>query len=58
VLASRPVVVNIALVGAGIAGLAVVIATAAHRAADELITTDRKWPSARMLKLELAIVHL
>jgi predicted nucleic acid-binding protein len=37
---------------------AVVIATAARRAADQLVTTDLNWPSARALKLELAIVHL
>jgi predicted nucleic acid-binding protein len=37
---------------------AFVIATAARRAADRLITTDRKWPSPRVLKLELAVIHL
>jgi predicted nucleic acid-binding protein len=37
---------------------AVVIATAAQRAADQLVTTDRNWPSAKVLKLDLAIVHL
>ena len=37
---------------------AVVIATAARRAADKLITTDRNWPSAKVLKVELAVVHL
>ena len=37
---------------------AIVIATAARRAADQLITTDRNWPSAKVLKLQLAIVQL
>jgi predicted nucleic acid-binding protein len=37
---------------------ALVLATAAQRSADELITTDRKWPTARKLGLEIAITHL
>ena len=34
---------------------ALVIATAVARTADELITTDRAWPSTRALALELSI---
>lgn len=37
---------------------ALVIATAARRAVDELITTDRKWPTARTLGLDLTITIL
>lgn len=37
---------------------ALVIATAAQRAAADLITTDRRWPTARQLGLELANTHL
>jgi predicted nucleic acid-binding protein len=37
---------------------AIVIATAARLAADQLITTDRNWPSPKVLKLDLTIVHL
>ena len=35
-----------------------VIATAIEHSADELITTDRKWPTARALKLDITITHL
>lgn len=37
---------------------ALVLATAARRSADELITTDGKWPTARKLRLDLAITLL
>jgi predicted nucleic acid-binding protein len=37
---------------------ALVIATAIEHSADELITTDRKWPTARALKLDITITHL
>ncbi len=37
---------------------ALVVATAAERGADQLITTDRKWPSARELELGADIVEL
>ncbi|MBI4884629.1 MAG: PIN domain-containing protein [Actinobacteria bacterium] len=37
---------------------AIVIATAVEGAADELVTTDRKWPSARRLKLNAILRHL
>ncbi len=37
---------------------ALVIATAIEGAADQLVTTDRKWPAARALKLKLALKHL
>jgi predicted nucleic acid-binding protein len=37
---------------------ALVVATAGERRADQLITTDRKWPSARALKLGADIVEL
>ena len=34
---------------------ALVIATAASGAAERLITTDRKWPTARTMKVKLVI---
>ncbi len=37
---------------------ALVIATASERAADHLITTDRRWPTARKLALTLTITVL
>ena len=37
---------------------ALVIATAIEHSADELITTDRKRPTARALKLDITITHL
>lgn len=37
---------------------ALVIATAMRREADQLITTDRRWPTARALRLKIAIRHL
>ena len=37
---------------------ALVIATAIERSASELITTDRNWPTARVLKLAATITHL
>jgi predicted nucleic acid-binding protein len=37
---------------------AVVIATAIEDGADELVTTDRKWPTARALKLKATLKHL
>jgi predicted nucleic acid-binding protein len=37
---------------------ALVVATAGERGADQLITTDRRWPSARALKLGAEIVGL
>ncbi len=37
---------------------ALVIATASERAADHLITTDRRWPTARKLGLALTITLL
>lgn len=37
---------------------ALVIATAVRDSADELVTTDRKWPTARALKLKTTIKHL
>lgn len=37
---------------------ALVIATAMERSADQLITTDRKWPTARVLQLDAKIVHI
>lgn len=37
---------------------ALVLATAAQRSADELITTDRRWPTARKLGLETTITNL
>jgi predicted nucleic acid-binding protein len=37
---------------------ALVIATAIEDAADQLVTTDRRWPTARALKLKAALRHL
>ncbi len=37
---------------------ALVIATAIERSADELLTTDRKWPTARVLKLDTTITQI
>jgi predicted nucleic acid-binding protein len=37
---------------------ALVIATAIQCSADELITTDREWPTARALKLDVTITRL
>lgn len=37
---------------------ALVLATAAHHAADRLITTDRRWPTARKLGLTISITVL
>ena len=37
---------------------ALVIATAIEHSADELLTTDRKWPTARALKLDTAITRI
>ncbi|MFL5644755.1 MAG: type II toxin-antitoxin system VapC family toxin [Chloroflexota bacterium] len=37
---------------------ALVIATAIEHSADELITTDRKWPTTRALKLDITITHI
>ena len=37
---------------------ALVIATAAEQDADHLVTTDRKWPSAKSLKLRATIEQL
>jgi predicted nucleic acid-binding protein len=37
---------------------ALVIATAIEDAADQLVTTDRKWPTARALKLKATLKHL
>jgi predicted nucleic acid-binding protein len=37
---------------------ALVIATAIGRSADELITTDRQWPTARALGVEITITRL
>jgi predicted nucleic acid-binding protein len=37
---------------------ALVIASAAARSADRLVTTDRRWPTARALGLGLAITRL
>jgi predicted nucleic acid-binding protein len=37
---------------------ALVIATAMEDGADELVTTDRKWPTARALKLKATLKHL
>ena len=37
---------------------ALVIATALERGADELVTTDRKWPTARALKLGGKVTRL
>ncbi len=37
---------------------ALVLATAMEESADELLTTDRKWPTARALKLDVTITHV
>jgi predicted nucleic acid-binding protein len=37
---------------------ALVLATAMEESADELLTTDRKWPTARALKLDFTITHV
>jgi len=37
---------------------ALVIATAAAAGADRLVTTDRKWPSAKAMKLSIAIEQI
>jgi predicted nucleic acid-binding protein len=37
---------------------ALVIATASQRSADELITTDRRWPTARALAVGAAITRI
>jgi len=37
---------------------ALVIATAIDGAADELVTTDRKWPTARTLKIKTKLTYL
>jgi predicted nucleic acid-binding protein len=37
---------------------ALVIATAMRAQADQLVTTDRRWPTARALKLTTTIKHL
>ncbi|MDO8392602.1 MAG: type II toxin-antitoxin system VapC family toxin [Actinomycetota bacterium] len=37
---------------------AIVIATAIEHEADQLVTTDRKWPSARVLKLAVVVRHM
>ena len=37
---------------------ALVIATAANSGADQLITTDRKWPSAKVMKLDFSVEQL
>jgi len=37
---------------------ALVIATAANCAAEQLITTDRKWPTAKAMKVKLVITQL
>jgi predicted nucleic acid-binding protein len=37
---------------------ALVIATAIEDGADELVTTDRKWPTARALKFKAILKHL
>jgi predicted nucleic acid-binding protein len=37
---------------------AIVIATAVEGVADQLVTTDRRWPSARALKIKPTIRHL
>jgi predicted nucleic acid-binding protein len=37
---------------------ALVIATAIEHGADALVTTDRKWPSARALKFKATLKHL
>jgi len=35
-----------------------VIATAIERSAAELLTTDRKWPTARVLELDTTIARI
>jgi hypothetical protein len=35
-----------------------VIATAIERSADELLTTDREWPTARALELDITITRV
>ena len=37
---------------------ALVIATAEHSRADRLITTDRKWPTAKVMKLTVSIERI
>jgi predicted nucleic acid-binding protein len=37
---------------------ALVIATAEHFSADRLITTDRKWPTAKVMKLTVSIEQI
>ncbi|MBI4935526.1 MAG: PIN domain-containing protein [Actinobacteria bacterium] len=37
---------------------AIIIATAVEHGADQLVTTDRKWPTARSLKTSTTIRHL
>ena len=37
---------------------ALVIATAEHSSADNLITTDREWPTARAMKLSVSIEQI
>ena len=37
---------------------ALVIATAIEHSADELLTTDRNWPTARALELAITITHI
>lgn len=37
---------------------ALVIATAEHSRADQLITTDRKWPTAKAMKLTVSIEQI
>jgi predicted nucleic acid-binding protein len=37
---------------------ALVIATAEHSSADRLITTDRKWPTAKVMKLTVSIEQI
>ena len=37
---------------------ALIIATAVNNAAERLVTTDRKWPTARAMKVTLLIEHI
>jgi predicted nucleic acid-binding protein len=37
---------------------ALVIATAIKESVDELLTTDRKWPTARVLKIDFTMTHV
>lgn len=37
---------------------ALVIATASQRSADKLLTTDRRWPTAKALRMKAAIIRL